>query len=441
MQVRGLLMGALLLVLLGGGVWWSQRAEKEKEGKPTADAPPKLVNIKDEDVQRVEVQHKDGPTIILAREKSGWQIIQPQPLRADQEAASGVVSSFTGLSWDRLVEDKPADLSAYGLQTPATVVSLTAKDNKAHRLLIGDETPTGGNFYAKLDGDPRVFAIFSYTKTGLDKSAQDLRDKRLLTFDSEKLSRVELLTKGQAVEFGKNNNNEWQIVKPRPLRADGGQVEELVRKLKDARMDAAVTDESAKQAATAFASGAKIATVNVTDNSGTQTLEARKSGSDYYAKSSAVEGVYKIGNDLGDGLNKTVDDFRSKKLFDFGFTEPNKVEIRGGGKSYSFTKSGDKWWSNGKAVDAVSVQNLIDKLRDLSSIKFVDSGFTSSILDIAVTSNDGKRVENVAVSKSANQYFARRGTEPAIYELDSKAVEEIQRAAADVKEPPPAAKK
>ena len=41
-------------------------------------------------------------------------------------------------------------------------------------------------------------------KSSLDKRPDDLRDKRLLTFDSDKLTRVELQAKGQAIEFGKN---------------------------------------------------------------------------------------------------------------------------------------------------------------------------------------------------------------------------------------------
>ena len=54
-----------------------------------------------------------------------------------------------------------------------------------------------------------------------------------------------------------------------------------------------------------------------------------------------------------------------------------------------------------------------------------------------VVSNSGKRTEKVVISKQAAQYFAQREGEPSIYELDSKAVEELQKAAADVKEAPP----
>ena len=96
-----------------------------------------------------------------------------------------------------------------------------------------------------------------------------------------------------------------------------------------------MSDEDAKKAADAFASGTPVATVKVTDPSGTQELQVRKNKDDYYAKSSVVAGVYKVSNDLGTGLDKSLDDFRNKKLFDFGFNDPNKIEMHmNGSKSY-----------------------------------------------------------------------------------------------------------
>ena len=437
MQVRGLLIGVVLLAILAGGAWWSQRNEKEKEAKGSTDTP-KLVSLKDSDIRQIEIRHRAEPATIIKKDASNrWTMTAPETLRVDQDVASGVASSFAGLTLDRLVEEKASDLSAFGLQSPTAEISVTANDNKTQRLLVGDETPTGGSFYAKLDGDPRVFAIFSGAKTGVDKTAKDLRDKRLLTFDSEKLTRVSLSKKGETIEFGKNAGNEWQILKPKPLRADGGQVEELIRKLKDARMDTAVSDEESKKAAGAFASGTLVGSAVVTDNSGTQTLQVRKKGGDYYAQSTALDGVYKVTSELGEGISKDLNDFRTKKLFDFGFSEPSKIDVRDGTKTYSFVKSGEKWTLAGKQMDAVSVQALIDKLRDLSATKFVESGYTTPVLDITVTSNDGKRVETVNIAKSGSRDLAKRGNEPALYELDSKAVEEIQRSAADVKEPPP----
>jgi len=436
MKIRGLLIAVATLAVLGGLLWWSNRAEKAKEGQPAKDAPPKVVQIPEDQIRQIEIARKDGePTVIRKNASNKWEMAAPKPLGVDQEAANSVASALASLSSDRLIEEKAADLAQYGLTAPAVVVSVAKKDGKTEKLLLGDDTPTGGGVFAKLDADPRIFTIATYNKSSLDKTWKDLRDKRLLTFDSDKLVRVELSAKTQGLEFGKNNQNEWQIVKPRPLRADSFQIEEIVRKLKDAKMDTSISDEDAKKAVAAFGGAKLIATAKATDANGTQQIEIRKDkDNNYYARSSAIEGTHKVGSDLGDGLDKGLDDFRNKKLFDFGFSDPTKVEINRGGKVVSYQKSADKWMAGQKQMDSASVQALIDKLRDLASIKFLETGFTTPEFEATVTSNDGKRVEKASISKAGNSYFAKRENEPAVYELDGKIVEELEKAASDVKE-------
>jgi hypothetical protein len=307
-------------------------------------------------------------------------------------------------------------------------------------VVVGDATPTNSGNYAKLPGSPKVYTIATYVKTGLDKTANDLRDKRLLTFDSDKITRVLLAAKGAPVEFGKNAQNEWQILKPSPLRADATQVDSLVSKLKDAKMDATISDDDAKKAAAGFASGTKVAVATVSDSSGDQSLEVRRDkDKNYYAKSSVVEGFYKLPSDAGDALDKGLDDFRNKKLFDFGFSDPGKIELKGA----TYTKSGDKWMSGAKTMDNGSVQSLIDKLRDLAATKFADKSAGDPVWEASVTSNEGKKVEKVTIRKQGSEYFAQREGEPSIYELDAKAVDDLQAAASAVKEavPEPVKKK
>src|SRR4029077_6952735 len=341
----------------------------------------------------------------------------------------------------RLVEDKAADVSQYGLAQPALELDVTSKDGQPQKLFLGDDTPAGSAVFAKLDGDPRVFTIASYNKTSIDKTTNDLRDKRLLTVDFDKLSQIELATKKQDIEFGRNKQ-EWQIIKPKPLRADNFQVEEIVRKLRGAKMDATSTDADEKKAVTAFASGSQVATARVTDTASTQELQIRKSKDDYYAKSTAVPGIYKVSSNLGKELDKNLDDFRNKKLFDFGYDDPSKVELHDGPKAYFLTKGGEDWWfADSKKMESSSVQALVDKIRELSASKFVDSGFTSPTLEVTVTSNDGKHVEKVLISKSGDPYVAKRDNEPALYQLDPSSVADLQKVAADVKPAPPAGKK
>ncbi len=387
---------------------------------------------------------KAGDTTTLKKADGKWQIVQPKPLAADQDSVSSLVSSLSSLASDRLIEDKASDLSSYGLNSPNEQVAITRTDGKVQTLLVGDDTPTGAGVFAKLENDPRVFTIASYAKSSLDKTSKDLRDKRLLTFNSDKLTRVDLTAKGATIEFGKNNQNEWQVLKPRPLRADGLQVDELVRKLKDAKMDTSGSDEDARKAIAGFSTGARVALAAVTDAAGTQQIEVRKDkDKNYYAKSSVVEGIYKVAGDLGDGLDKGLDDFRNKKLFDFGWNDPGKLEIHNSTAQATYQKSGEKWMSGPKQIDAPSIQALVDRLRDLSSTKFLEAGNGPAVFEATVTSNGGKRVEKVSIWKQGSSYDAKREGEPTVYELDTKAVEDLQKAAGEVKEfqPPKSGKK
>jgi hypothetical protein len=439
MKTGGLLIAAGLLAALTGVLYWSDR---HKPVESAAAPAPKILTLKDTEISKIVIKKKAAAEVVLAKNDAGkWQITAPQPLAADQESVSTVVSTVSSLGSERLVDDKPSDVKQFGLADPALEVDITTKDNKTQKLMVGDDTPTGNGAFAMLSGDPRVFTIASYTKTSVDKTPSDLRDKRLLTADFDKLSQIELNAKKQDIVFGRNKDA-WQILKPKPLRADNFQVEDLSRKLKDAKMDVSAGSPDQKNAAAAFASATPVAVAKVTDAAGTQELQIRKSKDAFYAKSSGASGVYKVGSDLGTGLDKSVDDFRSKKLFDFGFDDPGKVEFHDGSKAYFLTKGGQDWWSDGKKMDPSNVGAFVDKVRELSASKFVDSGFSTAALDVSVTSNNGKRVERVLISKTGDKYIAKRENEPSLYELDSTAVSDLQKAAADIKpipEPKPAA--
>ena len=169
-------------------------------------------------------------------------------------------------------------------------------------------------------------------------------------------------------------------------------------------------------------------------------MQIRKKKDTYYAKSSTVEGTYKVDGDLGQAVDKGLDDFREKKVFDFGFNDPSKIEMHNGPKAYFLSRNGAEWWSNGKKMDAASVQELVTKLRDLAAAKFVDSGFSNPMIQVVVTSDDGKHTDNVSIAESGEGYIAKRENETSLYYLESSAVDALQKAADDIKPFAPMAK-
>ena len=439
MKPRNLLIAAVVLAALSGLVWWTKR---HPESAATSNTPPspKLADIPEAKISEIDLKKKDGTSVTLQHQNGKWSITAPERLATDQDAAKSLAGSLGPITADSVVEDKPTDVAKYGLNAPSLTVTVHETGGKADEIYFGDDVPAGSLVYARVGSDPKVYTVSSSTKSSLDKTANDLRDKRLLTFDSNQLTRVELASAKSDIEFGKNNQSEWQILKPQPYRADSFEVEELIRKLGDAKMDLSSSAEDTKKAEAAYASGQPVGAAKVTDAAGTQTLDVRKNKDDYYAKSSVVKGIYKISSDLGKEMEKPLDDFRNKKLFSFGFSDLSKLEMQQGSSDKVYVRSGSDWKLNGQTMDAGGIQSLIDKLRDLSATKFVTTGFTTPALAVTVTWNDGKRTEKAEFAKTANGYIARRENDAALYELDNKAVNDILEAGNAIKPAAPSKK-
>jgi hypothetical protein len=306
MNFRGLIVAVVVLATLGGVLYWSQhhRPAEESAAVPTSTAPV-ILKVNPADMTELVIKQKEP--VALKKTNGKWQIIEPKSYPADQEVVAGVLSTLSGLNADRIVEEKASDRRQYGLD-PAQVELDISGRNGTRQLLLGDDTPAGGDVYAALATDPRVFTIASYNKSSLAKTLNDLRDKSLLTLSADKVSRVELLKKGEELELDRTKDG-WQMLKPSSSPADSSAVNALVSTLTNARMELSSTSD----AAGAFARATPLATAKLTGDGGVQTLEVRKAKDDFFAKSSAVDGIYKVDSSLGQALDKKIEDFREKK--------------------------------------------------------------------------------------------------------------------------------
>jgi len=427
LKPQGLITAVGVLAILGGYAWWANRHPvADTSATPPA---PKILSLSADQITAVRLAKPGAPPVVLNKTASGWQIAASdktdKPLPADSDAVTALTGAVTPLNSDRLIDEHPATLTSFGLDNPTSEVDFTTKDGKTQKLLLGADTPSGSDTYVKLDGDPKVYTIASATKSSFDKSVNDLRDKRLLTLNPDKITSVTLTAKGPAVEFGKNSGGDWQITKPKPLRADGPSVDDLVAKLKDAKMDLTATPTAAD-----FSASAKVGSVTFVDDKGPETIEVHKAKDNtVYAKSTAVEGIYKVAPDVATAIDKGSDDFRNKKLFDFAFTDPSKVDL--GGKLYE--KTGDKWFNGSTQLDSGTIQNVVDKLRDLAATKFGDKIAGSHALTLAVNWGEKSKVDKVVINKNGADYLGLREGDDTAYNLDPKAYDDLQQAIAGIK--------
>ncbi|HEX8713491.1 MAG TPA: DUF4340 domain-containing protein [Terracidiphilus sp.] len=439
MKFRGLAIACVVLLALSGVLYWSSHHKAEK--KVSANSSPVILKVDPAAVTALSIHKLDSAPVALARTSSGaWQISAPTTLPANQQTVKDMLGDLSPLSGQRIIATNATDLQNYGLDKPSVELDIVEKGGAEKKLLFGDNTPTGDSAYAMVAGDPRVFTTYAFHKTDLSKNLNDLRDTRLVTADPDKMSRIDLTRGGNEIDFDRNSHGNWQIEKPGPYRADTMAVDSLADALSGVHMD--LTGEGSSNADAGFAHGSPVAAVKISAPTGQQTLDVRKDGAHYYAKSSVAPGAYLIDSSIADSLNKQLDSYRNKTVFGFSYNEPDEVDLKipgknGGTQSWYLRRGGNDWWLDGKKMDPDSVENVISSLRDLTATGFATTGFANPEIEATVTSSNGSSVEKVSIAKSGNQYLARRADEPTLYVLDGGAIEGLEDAAKSIK---PAAK-
>ncbi len=443
MKMRQLIAAAVVLAALAATLYWSNH-HKPADTSAKTDATTKIISLTRDDINKLEIKKQGEGDVVLNRVgPDHWKITSPKTLIADENVVSPMLYALSPMDSATLIEEKAGDLKPFGLADPAVTVSVTEKDGKTQTLRFGDNTPTGDSAYVMLSGDPRLFSVAAATKTEFDKNLTDLRDKRLLPVDFENITSVQITNPKLNLTFG-SDDGQWTVRIPKQMRGDTSKLEGVMEKLKEADMDPSTPTAEMNKAASLFASGTPVATVKATDASGTQELQVRKNGNAYYAKTTAMNGAYKVSNDLGKDVAQNLEEFREHRLFDFAAEDPDKVEMHDGPKAYYLTHSGEDYWSGeGKKMDPLSVQDFLRVVRTLTATKFVTSGFSDPTIKIVATSRGGKRVEKVDIAKTGANYIAKREDGPTLYELDPARIADLRKNAAAMKpaQAPPAKKK
>ena len=170
-----------------------------------------ILDFKDEDVQALEIAAADR-TLRVVRDGDGWKIDQPTALKADPSEVRGVLSSLRGTRAEDFV-DAPSSLAEYGLDDPREKVAvIVGKDNTRKELWLGSEKAKDSKnvLYVKRPDGDTVYAVGSWTWSGLNKDVASLRDKTVLAFDLASLG---------TIEVSRRDGGSYRLVKESPAAA------------------------------------------------------------------------------------------------------------------------------------------------------------------------------------------------------------------------------
>lgn len=436
MKANPLLVALVLLVALGGAVYYTQENPPEPdESKLT------LLETDEKNIQELVIRKQDGETIGMRRgEDEKWQFLPPIEVAADDGQIGFLVANLSRMEADRVVKEQVESWEPFGLEGEGSMsLDVKFKEGEPRKIIFGFDTPTGRGVFVRIDGDPQLLTGYSYGKNSFNKTVFDLRNKRLLRVATDKISGLKLKVGGSVFDLSKDADSDWLITAPRSLRADNFTVDDLARAAYSAEMTT-ILEEG--EASGAYDFRDPLAEVEIVDDAGAHVLVVAKGeGDKYYAKSSDLDGVYEVGATLAESLGKELNDLRNKKPFDFGFTTVKSLKVRDGETASSFERVDDKWLlasDNGREMSAGLVQTLIDSLRNLTAVSFPPEdgagyGLDAPQIEAEVLLDEEAAVpEKVFISSlSADRVYAQRDGESAVYEIEKAPAEEIRRALED----------
>ena len=192
-QTTKTLLGLLVLLLvagaIGGAALWTGKDEQEK-----AEAKEKSEKLFDFDKAQVKELRlsKEGQLVArLEKGDKGWKLAEPVQADGDDTAVDSLLGTLSALKQKKeLAEEK--DLKAFGLDQPRLEVAVKLDGGKDVGLQVGIDNGFDGTLYVKKLGDATVRVIDAYQKASFEKTAFDLRDKKVARLDdSAEVKRIE----------------------------------------------------------------------------------------------------------------------------------------------------------------------------------------------------------------------------------------------------------
>lgn len=438
--MKGLRTLGVLVVLLGGLAAYLYYVDAEKPVGETEEKP-KVFAVEADQIEELKVSTIAGGVAELKKSADGWSLTSPKPVRADESEVTGITSNLASVSIQRVVDENPANLGDYGLREPVTAVSFRVKGAKDFKTLqIGTKTPAGSDMYAKTAEDKKVFLVPSYLESTFGRSPFDLRDKKIISFDREKVDRIEI-RRGAALVSLVKANGEWRLTAPVDARGDFGAIEGLISKLQSAQMKAIVTEDPAEFAK--FGISPPLAEVTIVSGSAKAAMAFGSKTPDNFihVRDQSKSLVVTAPADLFDEIEKGPVEYRRKDVFEFRAFNLDRIEITRDGVTLTVErlkgkgKDGADAWQNAatkKPVDAAKFEAFLTKLSGTRAQSFADettkTGLNAPAVTVTATFDEGKKSETVTVGRVDADVFAGRADEPGAAKLDAREFDETLKA-------------
>jgi len=334
-----------------------------------------ILDFKTSQITKIEFI-RNGKTLSLKKNEESWEVSEGKiTAKGNETEITNLLNTIQAVQIEQFVEEKPEQLTSYGLNNSKLTVKLTtSKASEPLILLIGGKNEHG--FYAKTLPKKNVFTINqSLFDTLNNRKLVDFFNKSLVDFNDDDLAKVALLMGDDSVDLIRDEKDlqKWTMVKPVNMKANTATINSLLFDLKNVRIVEFITTHTKNSKTFNFEQPEKE--INLTFKNGKTwalKLGNQTSSQDhYFAQRSDDETVFTIQKSSVESIFRSLHDLKDRTVMEFDDAMVREIHIHDSTQTFILKKSANKWnLTLPKPSD--SIQSFIGKdiLWTLNSIEF-----------------------------------------------------------------------
>jgi hypothetical protein len=219
------LLAAMALV-----AFYLYETRKETREKSAKEEAKLLLPLKPDQLDRITLKGRKG-SIQLVKTNSAvsgtWEIVSPVRASTDAFALSQLTKKLCELKYKRLISENTKDLAEYGLDKPSLIITYKAGKDEG-MISFGSKSPIEYGVYATTGDSKKVYLMADSDKQEVDRSLFDLRNKKLLTLETDRVNRI-IVERGTTRWVLNKKNGRWLLEGDEKLQIDREKVEGFVR--------------------------------------------------------------------------------------------------------------------------------------------------------------------------------------------------------------------
>lgn len=258
-----------------------------------------VLHIVSSEVASFSLKNSSGQ-LEARKEKNGWQFTNPNGALADDGSVNSLLSSLASAKMSAIFSETPDNFAKYGLASPA--ITFTAKDEKGKTSTLVVGKKEGADYFARDASRPMIFRISEDLYKKLSENYNDLRDKKVVHYDSSAIAHVEIHNASGTIAATRKSESEWTADEPSDLKGKSAEILKVFSTLDQARA-VEIFDHPAPAIATKLAKPDIDVILTAKDGKKLTVEISKESDGFVYARTSGGPAIYKLTKQILHDLN------------------------------------------------------------------------------------------------------------------------------------------